>query len=271
MLNKNKEDGNLTKIRVGIYGRVSSEEQAKDGLSIEAQKDYLTRYCKERDWNIFDYYVDAGKSGGSIKYRKEFQRLIKDSKEKKFNIILVYKIDRFSRSLKDLILTLDELKELKINFVSATEPVDTTSAMGEAFFLMIGLFAQLERKMTKERMQFIMEDKVSKGLLVGKMPFGYKWNKEKKIIELDEEKAEIVKQVFELRIKKKSWKYICNKFNLSPQTYYNIIKNKVYCGYVVYNGKLYKGNHPKIIEENVFDKINRLVDFEKGKEQIQKD
>ena len=101
--------------RVAIYSRVSTEEQAKEGLSVEAQIDKCKSFCKARDWEVFKVYKDAGYSAGSLN-RPALELLLRDAQEKKFDIILVYKIDRFSRKLRDLIMVLEDLKEKEINF-----------------------------------------------------------------------------------------------------------------------------------------------------------
>ncbi|MBU2615498.1 MAG: recombinase family protein, partial [Nanoarchaeota archaeon] len=145
--------------QVAIYVRVSTEEQAKEGLSVDAQIDKCNSFCQARDWNVYKVYRDAGFSAGSLN-RPALELMMRDAQEKRFDIILVYKIDRFSRKLRDLIMVLEDLKEKKINFTSVTEQIDTTSAMGEAFFQIIGVFAQLERGMVKERVELAFDRKI---------------------------------------------------------------------------------------------------------------
>ena len=168
----NKVKLSARNLKVAIYSRVSTEEQAKEGLSIDAQIDKCKAFCKARDWEIFKIYKDAGFSAGSLN-RPALELLLNDTQEKKFDIILVYKIDRFSRKLKDLIMILEELKEKNINFTSVTEQIDTTSAMGEAFFQIIGVFAQLERGMVKERVELAFDRKIKFGEALHRAPFGY--------------------------------------------------------------------------------------------------
>ena len=129
----NKANQNAQKLKAAIYSRVSTEEQAKEGLSVEAQIDKCKSFCNARDWKVFKVYKDAGYSAGNLN-RPAMELMLRDAQAQKFNIILVYKIDRFSRKLRDLILVLEDLKDKDINFTSVTEQIDTTSAMGEAFF-----------------------------------------------------------------------------------------------------------------------------------------
>ena len=247
--------------KTAIYVRVSSQEQAKSGLSIDAQISRLKEYCNAKNYKIFKIYIDKGFSGGSIK-RPAFTELIEDAKAEKFDVILVFKTDRFSRNMRDLILTLDKLKEHKINFVSLTEPIDTTSAMGEAFFLVIGIFAQLERKMTIERNRLIMERKFNEGKFIAKPFLGYKFNKRKKIFEVDEKKAEMIRDIFKMASEGINYREICKKHKILPQVYYNIIRNKVYIGIISFENKEKVGTHKPIIDIETFKKVN--PDFKNG-------
>lgn len=239
--------------KVAIYSRVSTEEQAKEGLSVDAQIEKCKSFCDARGWEIFKIYKDAGFSAGTLK-RPALELLLRDANEKKFDIILVYKIDRFSRNLKDLITILEDLKTKKINFTSVTEQIDTTSAMGEAFFQIIGVFAQLERGMVKERVQLSFDRKINLGEALYRAPFGYMYQN-KKLVK-HPENAEKVKEIFEMWAAGINYKEICNKFNLSPSTLYQIIKNPIYIGKIKYKGNLYKANHPAIISEELFNKVN---------------
>ncbi|MEK6823681.1 MAG: recombinase family protein [Nanoarchaeota archaeon] len=240
-----------SKPRVAIYSRVSTEEQAKEGLSVEAQIDKCKSFCDAREWEIFKIYKDAGFSAGSLN-RPALELLLRDAQEKKFDIILVYKIDRFSRKLKDLITILEDLKTKNINFTSVTEQIDTTSAMGEAFFQIIGVFAQLERGMVKERVQLSFDRKINLGEVLYRAPFGYTYQN-KKLVK-HPENAEKVKEIFEMWNVKINYREICQKFNIPQSTLYQIIRNPIYIGKIKYKGNLYQGKHPALIDEETFNK-----------------
>jgi len=240
--------------KVAIYVRVSTEEQAKEGLSVDAQIDKCKAFCNARDWEVFRVYRDAGFSAGSLN-RPALELLLRDAQEKKFGVILVYKIDRFSRKLRDLIMVLDDLKEKEINFTSVTEQIDTTSAMGEAFFQIIGVFAQLERGMVKERVELAFDKKIDMGESLSRAPLGYKYLNKKLILD---ENAERVKEIFEMWTLGINYKEICQKFSIPNSTFYQIIKNPTYTGKIKYKGQLYKGKHPAIISEELFNKVNNL-------------
>ena len=243
--------------KVAIYSRVSTEEQAREGLSVDAQIDKCKAFCHARCWAVFKVYKDAGFSAGSLN-RPALELLLRDAQEQRFNIILVYKIDRFSRKLKDLITILEELKEKNINFTSVTEQIDTTSAMGEAFFQIIGVFAQLERGMVKERVELAFDRKIKFGEVLYRAPLGYAF-KNKKLV-LDTENAKKVSEVFNMWASDISYGEISKRFNIPKSTLYQIIRNPIYLGKVRYKGNLYKGKHPAIIDKELFDKVQQRLD-----------
>ena len=245
----------MNKKLVAIYLRVSSDEQKTEGLSLDAQKRKIEGYIKERGWEIFKIYSDAGISGKSIKGRKSFQEMIEDAKNKKFSTILITKFDRSFRNVKDAITILDELNSIGIDFVSLAENIDTTTPFGRLLFVFISALAELERNLTVVRVKDIMRDKFLRGMMVGKSPFGYKYLKTKGMV-IDEKKAEIVKDMFKMVIEKKNYKEICEKHNLKPQSFYNIIRNPVYCGYIKFENQIKKGIHEIIIPEEIFKKLN---------------
>lgn len=239
--------------KVGIYVRVSTEEQAKEGISIDAQIDRCKSFCKARGWKVFRIYTDAGYSAGTLD-RPAFKNLVDDINDKKLNILLVYKIDRFSRKLKDLISILEDLKSKGVNFTSVTEQIDTTTAMGEAFFQIIGVFAQLERGMVKERVEMAFDKKIGSGEVLNRAPLGYKYQNGK--LTIDSIGKEKVKEIFDMWVAGINYKEISIKFNIPVSTLYEIIKNPTYIGKIRYRGKLYEGSHKAIIDEELFNRIN---------------
>lgn len=239
--------------KVGVYVRVSTEEQAKEGISIDAQIERCRSFCKARDWRVFKIYTDAGYSAGTLE-RPAFKNLIDDINNKKFNILLVYKIDRFSRKLKDLISILEDLKSKGINFTSVTEQIDTTTAMGEAFFQIIGVFAQLERGMVKERVELAFDKKINSGEILYRAPLGYVYRNGKLVV--NEEEAEKVREIFNMWANGIHYQEISKKFNIPISTLYEIIKNPTYIGKVRYRGQLFNGIHKGIIDEELFRKVN---------------
>jgi len=133
--------------RVAIYARVSTTEQSTDSQLLD-----LRRYVRERGWDIFKEYVDEGISGTKDS-RPALNELMNDAKKRRFDVVLVWRFDRFARSTKHLILALEEFKNLGINFVSFQENIDTSSPLGSAIFTIISAVAQLERDIIAERVK----------------------------------------------------------------------------------------------------------------------
>jgi len=133
--------------RIAIYARVSTTDQ-----STESQLLDLRRYTRERGWNIFKEYVDEGISGTKDS-RPALNELMNSAKKRRFDMVLVWRFDRFARSTKHLILALEEFKNLGVDFVSYQENIDTSSPLGSAIFTIISAVAQLERDIIAERVK----------------------------------------------------------------------------------------------------------------------
>lgn len=237
--------------KVAIYTRVSSDEQAKEGLSIDAQKRKLQDYARYKEWNIVKEYTDAGISGTSIQKRPAFKQLLQDASTGAFEAILLTKFDRAFRSVIDALTTIDHLHKEGIDLVSVSENVDTTSAMGRAFFTIIQAFAELEANKTKERVKDIHNDKFSRGIFVGKPPRGYTWN-EKEQKHKPNRDAKIIRQVFARTIKGEGYKTICKDLKINPEAYYRILRNKAYTGMISFQGEEKEGIHDPIISKKAF-------------------
>lgn len=261
---------------VGIYVRVSTEEQALNGFSIRAQIEKLTAYCNIKDWDIYDVYKDDGISGKNISDRKELLRLINDIKLKKVNNILVYKIDRLTRSTKDLIELVDFFNLNNCSFNSFTENIDTLSSTGRMFIKIIGIFAEFERENISERVKFGLERKVKEGYSIASKNISYGYYKEKnnKIQKIDEYKAYIVRKIFYLYYYGYSLSSIANYLNKyrtrknnREWNYKNIrliLTNPNYIGLVRYgiNKQNYfeiKGKHRKILDEKIYYLVNKKI------------
>jgi DNA invertase Pin-like site-specific DNA recombinase len=149
---------------VGIYARVSTGDQT----AIQ-QLEQLREYCKKQKlYKIYEEYIDEGES--ALKQnRPAYQRLLEDARRRKIDVILVYKLDRFSRSLKELVNTIDVLKGYGVDFVSHTEKdFDTTTATGKLMFHIVSAFAQFERDMISERTKLKLMYLKSKGVKLGR-------------------------------------------------------------------------------------------------------
>ncbi|MEM4260217.1 MAG: recombinase family protein [Candidatus Woesearchaeota archaeon] len=252
-------------IKAALYIRVSTEEQAKQGVSLSAQEEALRNYCKTYSYEVYQVYKDEGKSAKDIKHRPAMIQLLKDAELKKFDIILIYKLDRFSRSLKDLILTIEKLKKWGIDFISLQDRIETTSASGKLMFHIISSFAEFERDIIGERTKFGMEEKARRGAIINRAPVGYKINDKKLVI--DEEGKAKVQEIFNYYLNNDiSLTQLAKKYGFTVRGIKKLLKNKTYTGIIQYGKKSHKGLHEPIITEELFDKVqNKLSDNNKYK------
>jgi len=131
--------------KVALYARTSMSDQNSDNQLLA-----LEQYCQRMGHKTVDRYVDNGFSGTSTQ-RPEFERLLADIRASRLDCIVVYKIDRFGRSLRHLLNLLEEFKNRKVDFISITQPIDTTTAAGKMFWQILGVFAEFERTLIVER------------------------------------------------------------------------------------------------------------------------
>ncbi len=148
--------------KVALYARVSTRDQ-----DVELQLVELRKYVQDRNWKTFKEYIDIGQSGAKDS-RPQLNLLIVDAKRKRFDVVLVWKFDRYARSVKHLVNSLYEFKALNIDFVSLTEGIDTSTPLGEAMFSVIGAMAQLERDLIRERVQAGMKRAKARGKAIGR-------------------------------------------------------------------------------------------------------
>ena len=169
--------------KVAVYARVSTDEQAEKGTSIENQLDHMRRYCSDRNLEIFQEYVDAGESGGSLE-RPSVQRLLADAAEGKFGKVIVYKTDRLARSVPDLVnLAFKVFPEYNIHFASITEPYDTATPNGRMFFTQLASFADFERETIKARSREGKLRKAREGKWVGSIThYAYKKDENQRLV-----------------------------------------------------------------------------------------
>lgn len=246
--------------RVVTYLRISTANQI-DNTSIETQREKIKLYCKLNDIQIVEEFKDEAISAKHEHTREDYQRLIKfiADKENKIDAIMVYKSDRIHRSLRNLMNMISYIQGLGIDFISITEQFDTSTAQGMLFLQMLGSFSEFERKLIAERTKSGRIANHKKELSSGgRPPFGYKM-KDKKLI-VNEEEAEIVKEIFKLRNKGKTLEFIGNKFGMSKQRIHGIIKNQTYTGKYTYNGKVEKNNFvldvEPIVSRYTYNKAN---------------
>jgi site-specific DNA recombinase len=271
-------------MRVATYRRVSTDMQAEEGFSLEAQKSRLGAYVESQGWKVVKEYVDEGFSAKNTD-RPALTMLMNDIKKEKFDIVLVYKLDRLVRSVADLHNLLSLFERHNVKFKSATEVFDTTSAMGRLFITIVAAMAEWERDNLSERVHMGMKQMVLEGKRAGaKAPFGYEYKDGKLII--NETESKWVRYIFD-NYKTKGQKAIATQLNdmgvKSPNgnywrgnVVYSVATNPIYAGYIRWNyrktgGKktgeevIVKAEHEPLVTKQQFDELQEIITGRSGK------
>ncbi|OTW84364.1 recombinase family protein [Bacillus thuringiensis serovar cameroun] len=254
--------------KAAIYIRVSTQDQVEN-YSIEVQRERIRAYCTAKGWDIYDEYIDGGYSGSNLD-RPDIKRLLNDLK--KIDVVVVYKLDRLSRSQRDTLELIEEhfLKN-NVDFVSITETLDTSTPFGKAMIGILSVFAQLERETIAERMRMGHIKRAENGLRGNGGdydPSGYTRKDGQLIIKKDE--AAHIKRVFDLyeqyysitKVQEvlKEEGYPIWRF----RRYRDILSNTLYIGRVTFSGKEYEGQHEPIVTSEQFKRVQTLLKRHKG-------
>lgn len=258
---------NDKKIRCAIYTRKSTEEGLEQEFnSLQAQREACESYIKSQkheNWQLLpNEYDDGGYSGGNME-RPALKRLLSDIRSGLVDIIVVYKIDRLTRSLMDFSKIVEVLDKHNASFVSITQHFNTTTSMGRLTLNMLLSFAQFEREVTGERIRDKISASKKKGMWMGgKPPLGY-YRKDKKIYP-DEEKAKLVTSIFQKYVVLKSTTLLKDwlaeqGYNISVGNLNCILRNKAYIGLVGHKGTWYQGEHQGIIPTELFEQVQNVM------------
>lgn len=263
-------------IRCAVYTRKSTEEGLEqDFNSLDAQREACEAYVKSQvheGWILLDkQYNDGGYSGGTME-RPAFKELLKDIENDEVDIVVVYKVDRLTRSLMDFSKIIEVFDKHSASFVSITQHFNTTTSMGRLTLNILLSFAQFEREVTGERIRDKFEASRKKGLwLSGTCPYGYVKD-EHHILHPQRPYAENVRIIFEIYLKTKNVLKLSTKLQekgiltrsgkkMSKSTLYQILSNKVYLGKIIHKNKEYEGQHEAIISKELFDKVQSLLEL----------
>jgi len=246
---------NEEKKKCGLYMRVSTEDQAREGFSLPEQKERLEAFCKFKGYEIVDYYEDAGISAKTGNHRPEFERLKDDIKSKRINTIVALKLDRITRSIYDWENLMTFLDENNAYLDCVNDEINTTSANGKMISRLLMSVSQNEIERTSERTKVGMAGAIKNGHIPHKAPLGYKHEDRKLVI--DYSTKDIVVRIFDLYYNGLSYKKISNLFNEEKvlgrnnwrdSTIVTILENEIYKGDFVH-GK--RTNHPTYYEDVV--------------------
>ena len=222
----------------GIYIRVSTEDQAREGFSLGEQQEKLEQLCKYKDYKVFKIYKDAGISAKDMEHRPAFQQMLQDMRAGKINYIVAYKLDRVTRSVRDLEVLISDLEKHNCYLVCDRDDVNTSTANGRFFVRMLTVLSQLEIEIVSERTKFGLTGAIKCGHIPGTCPLGYKRDESKKVI-IDETTKDVILRIFNMYLEGKSFQTIANILNeekvLAPKhwadaTIEKIINNKIYVG-----------------------------------------
>ncbi|APR98549.1 recombinase family protein [Wolbachia endosymbiont of Folsomia candida] len=264
----------LKQIRCAVYTRKSCEDGLNQEFnSLDAQRVSGESYIKSQQlkgWVAIEKkYDDGGFSGGNLE-RPGLKELFKDIERRRIDLVVVYKMDRLSRSLLDFAKVVDLLKKHEVAFVSVTESFNTADPVGELMLNIIMSFAQYERELASMRIRDKIAESRKQGLWMGsRVPLGYD-AKDKKLI-INEKEAELVKHIFERFADLKSIVKVTKELNeqgyqtkelknkggeeFKKATVKGILTNPTYIGFVSHKGTLYKGKHEAIIDQELWNKV----------------
>lgn len=256
---------------IALYARVSTQEQAEHGHSIEEQNDRMKSFCDAMNWSAFKMYTDAGYSGATTD-RPALTQMIKDVQSRRIDKVLVYKLDRLSRSQLDTLYLIEKVFLANdCDFVSISENFDTSSPFGRAMIGILAVFAQLEREQIKERMKMGKYARAKKGLFGGSnnVPTGYEYiNGE--LITNEFEKIQIV-DCFDLALTGMSPYKIAQALNEKGYrrrsghqwTDHNVrrtLRSQYYIGKMKHGDEWFEGHHERFISDETFDRVQKILE-----------
>ena len=296
----NIEDENARK-RLALYTRVSTIEQSEEGYSIDEQKRLLMSWAEKNNYEVYKCYSDRGISGKDIKNRPALKELLKDAEEKKFDMVISWKINRISRKLADVLKIVDVLEKNDITFKSYSEPFETDTPAGKMQFQMMALIGEFERGTIAQNVKRGMCAKAKAGEWCGGRVLGYDLvpvenqegtKRRKTKLTINEIEARSVRLIFNEYSNGKGYKAITNQLNklgyktkkgndFSVGSIREILTNPVYIGKVRYNVRqnwsekrrrninanpiITDGVHEPIIDEVLWDKVQAIMESKKGK------
>ncbi len=260
--------------KVACYIRVSTQEQATHGFSVGEQEARLRKYCEAHEWTIINVYEDPGYSGAYLD-RPGIQKLIRDVDLGIFDTVLVWKLDRLSRSQKNTMYMIEDVfLKHGVDFISMNENFDTSTPFGRAMVGILSVFAQLDRDQITQRMTMGRIGRAKAGYYSGgsQPPIGYTYTRadgnEKNTLQVDEYEAMQVRMIFDLFLHGLNGKdmtfsdilrymneHYTNRYGNwnSKSTIARLLTNPVYIGKVSFGGELYDGIHEHIISDEIFN------------------
>ena len=245
----------------GLYMRVSTEDQAREGFSLPEQKERLEAFCKFKGYTIVDYYTDAGISAKTGNYRPEFERLKEDIKNKKINTIVALKLDRITRSIYDWEKLMTFLDENDAYLDCANDEINTTNANGKMVSRLLMSVSQNEIERTSERTKIGLAGAIKQGHIPNQAPLGYK-HEDKRLV-IDYSTKDVVERIFDLYYNGNSYQKISNilneeqvlgKTNWRDSSIVAILENEIYKGDFVHGKRTKNPTYYSNVVEPIIDR-----------------
>ena len=252
-----------------IYIRVSTKDQAEEGYSLSAQERTLVDYCKSKHLEVYKVYADEGISGKDIKHRPAMMQLLSDASDNRFDMILIWKLTRFSRRLSDLISVCERLDAAGITLVSYSEAFDSLTPAGRMIRSMLGTVAQFEREVISENVSAAMLERAQQGKRTCNELLGYDLCG-KDSFRINDDEREYVNFCFSAYLIRKNLTEVAQMARErgyrgkrggipTAWTVFKILTHTQYAGYNLYKGIPYKGNYEPIRTVKDFNKVQRLL------------
>ena len=260
---------------VAGYIRVSTEEQAREGYGLAAQKEAIRSYCAEQGWHLLEVYSDAGRSGTSLRGREALARLLEDAERGHFRWVVLWKLDRLARNLRDLLEICDRLEAVSVGTVSIQGGVETGTAAGRMYRNVLGSVAEFERELIVERIKAGLAEKARQGQLLGPLPLGYIRDESGAVVP-DPTVAPLIREAFA--------RYATGRYSLREMVPWaknvglrstkgnpidrlsirKILTNVTYTGQVAYHlrrggGVIGRGKHPAIVDGALFAEVQQML------------
>lgn len=253
--------------KAALYIRVSTDAQREEGYSIDAQKEMLSAFCVTKKIENYEFFIDGGYTGSNLD-RPEMQRLIKEVSENKISAVIVYKLDRLSRSQKDTLYLIEEVLNPKgVDFISMNESMDTSTPLGRLMLGILSAFAQLERENIKERTRMGMKERVKEGYWPGggRIPYGYDYDSEKGIL-VPNKDADTVRLIYSLYLDGYPMYKVAKMAGLKYERLaVQILKRKSNAGFITYNGEEFKGRHEPLVSEETYNAAIKMMEERSNK------
>jgi site-specific DNA recombinase len=267
-------------MKIAIYTRISTDEKHQP-YSLDAQSHRLAAYVESQEnWQIVRRFTDQ-KSGATLE-RPGLERALREADAKRFDLLLVYRVDRLARSVRGLAQILERLDAADVLFRSATEPFDTSSSAGRMMVQMLGVFAEFERATIVERIVAGMERKAARGeWTAGRIPYGYQLDEDRRFLTPNPAEAPVIRLIFERYAQQRDgsaaialWLsdrgYRTRKGKpFSFKAVLEILRNRTYLGEIFFRGTYYPGPHPPLVEPLLFQQVQTILE-ERGEDASQR-